>query len=353
LGRGGAEKQALRRAQALGKESGNVTILLREPLTADSRVVAADIKIFFQPSLQELVDDPTKDFALTSQQVELWRRLWALLPGDLWLSTYLAAVSLMNLRPNSVLTFLDRTNVTVGLAALLTDVESVRLSFRSVSPRNYDFYRLEWLGMYQALIGRRNCTLEANSFAGRASYASWLGIDEKLIAYQPNDESSDLENRESTSVPRPPNTRAAATGYTVGWLGRFGSEKDPHLWVDVFENLNRDFPQVSGVMAGTGPLEAETRNLINHQGLNNAIQILGITSGSRKFLESVDLLLLTSRYDGRPNVVAEAASCSIPVVATSSGDLLLMRKKYKNLIVSKRRDSEVIGRMVSMVALAV
>gem|GEM_PF-1929405 len=353
LGRGGAEKQALRRAQALGKESGNVTILLREPLTADSRVVAADIKMFVQPSLQELVDDPAKNFALTSQQVELWRRLWALLPGDLWLSTYLAAVSLMNLRPNSVLTFLDRTNVTVGLAALLTDVESVRLSFRSVSPRNYDFYRLEWLGIYQALIRRRKCTLEANSFAGRDSYARWLQVDKKLIAYQPNDETSEFGNGGSPSKPRPSNQRSAATGHKVGWLGRFGGEKDPHLWVDVLENLNRDFPQVSGVMAGTGPLESETRDLINHQGLSNAIQILGITSGSRKFLDSVDLLLLTSRYDGRPNVVAEAASCSIPVVATSSGDLVLMEMNYKNLMVSKRRDSEVLGGMASMVALAV
>lgn len=106
-------------------------------------------------------------------------------------------------------------------------------------------------------------------------------------------------------------------------------------------------------MAGTGPLESETRELINHQGLSNAIQILGITSGSRKFLDSVDLLLLTSRYDGRPNVVAEAASCSIPVVATGSGDLVLMEMNYKNLMVSKRRDSEVIGGLVSVVALAV
>jgi glycosyltransferase involved in cell wall biosynthesis len=180
-----------------------------------------------------------------------------------------------------------------------------------------------------------------------------LEIDEELIAYQPNDESSESESRESTSTPRPSNQRAAAKGYKVGWLGRFGAEKDPHLWVDVFENLNRDFPQVSGVMAGTGPLESETRDLINHQGLNDAIQILGITSGSRKFLDSVDLLLLTSRYDGRPNVVAEAASCSIPVVATSSGDLVFMEEHYQNLMVSKRRDSEVLGGMASMVALAV
>jgi len=350
LGRGGAEKQALLRAQVLGKEFGNVTILLREPLTADSRVVAADIQIFIQPSLPELLADPTKDIVLTTQQVELWRRLWALLPGDLWLSSYLAAVSLMNLRPSTVLTYLDRTNVTVGLAALLTDVESVRLSFRSVSPRNYDFYRLEWLGIYQALIRRRNCTLEANSFAGRASYASWLEIDEKLIAYQPNDESSDLENRESTAVPRPSNQRAATTGYKVGWLGRFGAEKDPQLWVDVFENLNRDFPQVSGVMAGTGPLEPSVSATLELHGLSKRVQLLGLSTDVNLASEDIDVLLMTSKYEGHPNVISEVASKEIPIVATKAGDLLIMQKNFDKLRVSKSRDSEKLAYEIALAA---
>jgi glycosyltransferase involved in cell wall biosynthesis len=342
LGRGGAEKQAILRAESFRSEEDSVTLLVRSSHESGGREVGLDIRVVRQPELKDVVDGPNKFAGFSPAELLVWRKLWDCLPGDLWQATILAAIALKQLRPKLVLTYLDRTNVTVGLAAVLSGVASVKLSLRSVNPRNYDFYRLEWLGLYQALAHQENCALEANSFAGRDSYAKWLRINRDRIKYQANDES---ERSRSSFDARTGDlsqsaTRSFAEGFRLGWLGRFGREKDPFLWLDVFENLRRDFPQVTGVMAGTGPLENEIAEVISERSLEGALQIIGGISNVSGYLDEVDVLLLTSRYDGRPNVVPEAAAHGVPVVATQSGDLELIQGTYSNLRVLSHRDGE-------------
>jgi glycosyltransferase involved in cell wall biosynthesis len=295
-----------------------------------------------QPELKDVVDGPNKFAAFSPAELLVWRRLWDCLPGDLWQATILAAIGLKKLRPKLVLTYLDRTNVTVGLAAVLSGVASVKLSLRSVNPRNYDFYRIEWLGIYQALVHQDICALEANSFAGRDSYAKWLRINRDRIKYQANDESewSRSSGDVRTGDVSQPAKRSFAKGFRLGWLGRFGREKDPFLWLDVFENLRRDFPQVTGVMAGTGPLESSVAEDLGQRGLVSKVKRPGLVTDSNRVLSEMDVLLMTSINEGRPNVVSEASRSNLPVVATQSGDLALMQGAYSNLRVLSLRDGE-------------
>ena len=48
------------------------------------------------------------------------------------------------------------------------------------------------------------------------------------------------------------------------------------------------------------------------------VHLPGFVEGMEKVIEQADLLLLTSRYEGRPNVVVEALAAGSPVVATES-----------------------------------
>jgi glycosyltransferase involved in cell wall biosynthesis len=351
LGRGGAEKQAILRAEAFRSKEDSVTLLVRSSHESGGREVGLDIRVVRQPELKDVVDGPNKFAGFSPAELLVWRKLWDCLPGDLWQATILAAIALKQLRPKLVLTYLDRTNVTVGLAAVLSGVASVKLSLRSVNPRNYDFYRLEWLGLYQALAHQENCALEANSFAGRDSYAKWLRINRDRIKYQANNESE--RSRSSGDVGTSDLSQAAkrsfAKGFRLGWLGRFGREKDPLLWLDVFENLRRDFPQVTGVMAGAGPLESSVAEDLGQRGLVSKVKRLGLVTDSNSVMSQMDVLLMTSINEGRPNVVSEALRCNLPVVATDAGDLSLMQEEFTNLRVLPTRDAEHLASLVRAV----
>ena len=70
--------------------------------------------------------------------------------------------------------------------------------------------------------------------------------------------------------------------------------------------------------AGEGSERAKLTALIERLGLTGRVFLPGFVEGLEEVIERADLLLLTSRYEGRPNVVIEALSTGTPVVATES-----------------------------------
>jgi glycosyltransferase involved in cell wall biosynthesis len=96
-------------------------------------------------------------------------------------------------------------------------------------------------------------------------------------------------------------------------------------------------------MVGQGPLERVVGDEIRSRGLVDRILVKGVTTEPEEFLAQVDLLLMTSKYEGRPNVVAEAASLATPVVSTNAGDVRLMAADLAGVTVVDSRDPEVLA----------
>ena len=344
LGRGGAEKQVLIRAQELMKSGEGVVLIINNASQSRLQGVQSLVELRHQPSISEVFEsDRFLDIGVDDTSRKLWLDLLDLLPADLWQATYLAALSLKNLRPRSVVTYLDWTNVTAGLAALLIGTPEVRMSFRNVNPSRFAFHRFEFLGIYQAVSKVKGIHFEANSYAGLYSYARWLKIADNQIDYQANFEDSEplvlnKSRQDSLSI--------------VGWLGRFAPEKDPLLWVGATASLCRDFPIATGVMAGQGPLCEMVQQEIGKRGLSQRITIGPVTDSPNQFLGSIRALLLTSRFEGRPNVIAEAAAAGTPVLSTDAGDARQMSEELPNVKVLRSRDPEEFARALTNMGVA-
>ncbi|MDH7515008.1 MAG: glycosyltransferase [Bacteroidota bacterium] len=110
--------------------------------------------------------------------------------------------------------------------------------------------------------------------------------------------------------------------FTLLAVGRFSEEKRYDRILDIYVNLTNEVKSKARViLAGTGPLKYDLMDKARKYGLNrNRCIFTGNYTDTVELYKSADVYLLTSQYEGMPNVVMEAMACGLPVVATAAGD---------------------------------
>lgn len=116
-------------------------------------------------------------------------------------------------------------------------------------------------------------------------------------------------------------TGPAGRRLAVGYVGRMDPAKDPLMFVEIAALL-RSRP-IDFVIAGDGPLEAKVRKSIRRRGLERNIRYLGRVRSDLMpaIYAELDVVVVPSRIDGRPQVVQEAQASGIPVVAADVGSI--------------------------------
>lgn len=99
-------------------------------------------------------------------------------------------------------------------------------------------------------------------------------------------------------------------------VGRLASQKRFDRFLDVIDMVKEDGP-VHAVVAGEdlgcrGDLERQIKDL----GLHDVVRLIGVVPDARELICAADIFLLTSDYEGMPNVVLEAMAAGRPCVAT-------------------------------------
>lgn len=74
-------------------------------------------------------------------------------------------------------------------------------------------------------------------------------------------------------------------------------------------------------LCGDGPLNDTLCTLRDRLSLSDNVEFLGFCNDVQSILQSSHVFLLTSHYEGTPNVVLEAMASGRPVIVTSVGDL--------------------------------
>jgi glycosyltransferase involved in cell wall biosynthesis len=111
-------------------------------------------------------------------------------------------------------------------------------------------------------------------------------------------------------------------GLRILFVGRLVEQKRPELFIKLAWQLRRDLPETDLFfqIIGNGPLRFDLEKLRDDYGFSNdEVEFSGEQSGMADIYRNSDILILTSEYEGTPNVVLEAMSFGIPVVATRVG----------------------------------
>ncbi len=109
----------------------------------------------------------------------------------------------------------------------------------------------------------------------------------------------------------------------IGIVARFHPQKDHATFFRAAASVLRTHPDTRFLAAGRGLAwdNPEVVRLITDAGLpSEAIDLRGEVADMEDFYRNIDILALSSRTEGFPNVVAEAMSYAKMVVATDVGD---------------------------------
>ncbi len=87
--------------------------------------------------------------------------------------------------------------------------------------------------------------------------------------------------------------------------------------------------QLYGNMAGTGEYHARIEALIDKLGIRHRCTFLGNRNDVERIYPACDITVLSSLYEGTPNVLLESMACGIPVVATNVCDNSYIVKEGK------------------------
>jgi glycosyltransferase involved in cell wall biosynthesis len=130
-----------------------------------------------------------------------------------------------------------------------------------------------------------------------------------LLRFSPkNDPSARQEARQKWGLP--------ADALIVGGVGRLHYQKNFPLFLEVAAKVCARLPQALFVIAGEGPERAALEEMSRKLGIASRVRFLGFVPEMPKLYQGLDLLALTSHFEGTPLTVLEAMAMGIPVVAS-------------------------------------
>ena len=100
-------------------------------------------------------------------------------------------------------------------------------------------------------------------------------------------------------------------------VGRLNRQKDYETLLKAFSELRKRRP-CRLVILGEGPYRKKIESLAAQLKLGNDFYLPGYASNPFAWMAKADLFVLSSLYEGQPNVLIEALACGCPVVSTDS-----------------------------------
>jgi glycosyltransferase involved in cell wall biosynthesis len=319
LNSGGAERQGCNAALMQKRHGHDVRVLSRVPLQG----VEDHYRFLLEP---EGVPVRAIGSRWDERFTDLWRRHglrrepFLLLPPELR-DFVIDLVAELLLDPVDVLhCYVDDCNVVGAIAASLVGVAAVVLSFRNGNPSHFPGLLRPWmLPWYRALLGRPGIVFSSNSAAGARDYERWLGLPAGSVPVVRN-----------AFVPPAVPSRAEALRWrtelgiapeapVVAGVFRLHPEKRPMYFLECVAALARRVLGLRVVLAGVGCLESQVRRRVEELGLGQVVLLLGQRKDVPLIMKGSDVLLLTSDWEGTPNVVLEAQHCGCVPVLTDVG----------------------------------
>ena len=145
--------------------------------------------------------------------------------------------------------------------------------------------------------------------------ANELGLspDSKKVIILPNP--IDLIEIKHYSKLQISNINIPSTNYFIH-VGQLVEQKDHNTLLYAFAQYISKGGRYNLVLIGKGILEPKIRDLINELNIGKRVYMLGWIDNPLPFIKSARALIMTSKWEGIPNIMLEALTLGCPVIST-------------------------------------
>lgn len=261
------------------------------------------------------------------------------------------AAEFLILKPAVVHAWQDSVGVPATYAARMVGVPRIIISTRNVRPTNFAWYRPYMYYAYREIARCPEIMMINNSEAGATDYSRWLAIAaDRFIVKRNGIETANIRTPDPQAVAALRAQLGIPAGApVVGSIYRFHEEKRPLLWIEAASEIAKYRPDCHFVIFGNGPMLPRVSVLAEQHGIADRLHCPGTIADAPVGLSLFDVFLLTSQFEGTPNVVLEASILGIPVVATEAGGTReAIEQGVTGYLVEGADPSEIASRVVQI-----
>ncbi|MFZ5516351.1 MAG: glycosyltransferase family 4 protein [Candidatus Zhuqueibacterota bacterium] len=132
-------------------------------------------------------------------------------------------------------------------------------------------------------------------------------------------------------------------GALVGMVARLWKQKSPQDFIRSIPIVVREIPSARFLVIGDGPLQPELAELSRELGVQDNVSFLGWRTDVQDIVKQLDVMVLTSLWEGLPLTLLEGMALSKPIVATNiKGNNELVVHEITGFLASPR-DYQKIG----------
>lgn len=231
-------------------------------------------------------------------------------------------------RPRVFYISLDEAVIAGGLAAVMAGVPEIILHCHNMSPPSLhgsDSHSFGWNRVYKALLSRDNVRYINVSQTAMDDYIQWIEtvgpLDQQQLSVVHNgvdfSEIGDIDSGFISSIRAELGIPVDAP--VVGAALRFSEVKQPLVWLDTAKLVHDEMPSAHFVMYGDGILLEECQSYALTLGIQDVVHFPGRVSDLAKRLPLFDILMLSSRSEGFPNVLIEGQAAGVVPVTFDVG----------------------------------
>ncbi|WP_175640164.1 glycosyltransferase [Metabacillus schmidteae] len=99
-------------------------------------------------------------------------------------------------------------------------------------------------------------------------------------------------------------------------VGRLTYAKGHWHLIRVLAELKKSEPNIQLLILGQGEMEEDLKKLSEKLNIQDSIQFLGFQQNPYKFIKHSDAFVMSSLFEGFPNVLIESLACNTPIIST-------------------------------------